>query len=128
MLRSFFIGILALVIWACSPVKNASKTSAHLTQKDQDTTEYDIVIIDPGFDQWYMANFSPAQDRTNDYYRTRNIVAVGNWNDYYRMGKHGNVIDSYIDYRPDVDYGIEVNRKLYWYFRYIKNKYRIYLF
>lgn len=128
MSRSISIGILVLVIWACSPVKHSSKTSAILTQKDQDTTEYGIVIIDSGFDQWYLTNYSPAQDRSNDYYRTQNIVAVGNWNDYYRTGKYSRIIDSSIDCRPDVEYGIDVNRRLYWYFRYIKSKYRIYLF
>ena len=128
MSRSFFIGILALMVWACSPVKTASKSSAILTQKEQDTTEYGIVIIDPGFDQWYLLNYSPAQDRSNDYYRTQNIIAVRNWNDYYRTGKYSRIIDSEIDYLPDVDYGIEVNRKLFWYFRYIKSEYRIYLF
>ena len=128
MLRSVFIGILALIIWACSPVKDATKTSATLSQKDQDSTEYGIVIIDPGFDQWYLANYSPAQDRSNDYYRTQNNMAIRNWNDYYHTGKHGNVINSDIDYQPEVDYGIDINRKLYWYFRYIKSEYRIYLF
>jgi Family of unknown function (DUF6146) len=128
MSRSFFIGILALMVWACSPVKTASKSSAILTQKEKDTTEYGIVIIDPGFDQWYLLNYSPAQDRSNDYYRTQNIIAVRNWNDYYRTGKYSRIIDSEIDYLPDVDYGIDVNRKLFWYFRYIKSEYRIYLF
>ncbi len=128
MSRSVLIGILALMVWACSPVKTASKSSAILTQKEQDSTEYGIVIIDPGFDQWYQLNYSPAQDRANDYYRTQNNIAVRNWNDYYRTGKHGNVIDSYIDYRPEVDYGIDVNRRLFWYFRYIKSEYLIHLF
>jgi hypothetical protein len=128
MSRSFIIGILALMIWACSPLKNATKTSATLTQNGQDSTEYSIVIIDPGFDHWYLLNYSPAKDRTNDYYRTKNIVAVENWNYYYRTGKYSNVFDSEIDYRPEVDYGIEVNRKLFWYFDYVTQSYRIYLF
>jgi hypothetical protein len=128
MSRSFFIGLLALTVWACSPVKTASKSSAILTQKEQDTTEYGIVIIDPGFDQWYLLNYSPAQDRSNDYYRTQNIIAVRNWNDYYRTGKYSRIIDSEIDYLSYMDYGIDVNRKLFWYFRYIKSEYRIYLF
>jgi hypothetical protein len=116
------------MVWACSPVKEALKTSAILTQDNLDSTEYDIVIIDPGFDRWYVLNYSPAQDHSNDYYRTKNLIAVGNWNDYYRSGRYINVIDSYIDYRLDVDYGIEVNRKLFWYFKYIKSNYRVRLF
>jgi len=125
---SFFIGIMALMVWACSPVKNASKTSAILTQSTKDSTEYEILIIDQKFDQWYLLNYSEAKDHSDDYYRSKNLVAVANWNNYYYTGKYDQVIDSYIDYHPGVDYGIEVNRKLYWYFKFIKNTYGIRLF
>jgi len=128
MSRSSLIGILALMVWACSPVKEALKTSAILAQDSLDSTEYHILIIDPWFDQWYLFNYSPALDHSNDYYRTKNLIAVGNWNDHCRSGRYINVIDSYIDYRPDVDYGIEVNRKLFWYFKYIMSNYKIRLF
>jgi len=128
MSRSILIGILALILWTCSPVKEASKTSAVMTQSSLDSTEYDIIIIDPGFDQWYLLNYSPSKDRLNDYYRIKNLIAVGNWNEYYRSGRYINIIDSYLDYRPEVEYGIELNRKLFWYFKYLKSKYRIRLF
>jgi hypothetical protein len=128
MSRSIFIGMLALLIWSCSPVKNAAKTSAALTKNNQDSTEYGIVIIDPGFDQWYLANYSQALDRTNDYYRSKNNVAVSNWNFYYRTGRYGKIVNSDIDYRPNIDYGIDVNRRLYWYFEYIESEFRVNLF
>lgn len=115
------------MVWACSPVKNAAKP-ATLTRNEQDTTGYGIVIMDPGFDQWYLANFSEAQDRTNDYYRSRNLVAVQNWNNYFRTGRYGKIIVSDIDYQPGVDYGIDVNRKLYWYFEYITREFGLNLF
>lgn len=127
--RIFVPGMMALLmIWACSPVKEASTTSAALARDSLDSTVYDIVIIDPHFDQWYSLNYGPAQDRSNEYYRAKNHTAAIRWNDYYRSGKHSNVIESYLDYRPEVDYGIEVNRKLYWYFKYIRSNYRINLF
>lgn len=125
---SFFIGIMALLVWACSPVKNASKTSATLTQSGMDSTEYEILITDPQFEQWYLMNYSEAKDYSNDYYRSKNQIAVANWNDYCRTGQYGQVIDSFINYQPGIDYGIEVNRKLFWYFKYVKDNYRIPLF
>lgn len=125
---SFVIGIMALMVWACSPVQNATKTSATLTQSSKDSTEYEILIIDPRFEQWYLMNYSEAKDYSNEYYRSKNQLAVANWNDYYRTGQYGRVIDSYINYQPTIDYGIEVNRKLYWYFKYIKTNYGINLF
>jgi hypothetical protein len=124
----FIIGIMILLVWACSPVKEASKTSARLAQNSEDTTKYEIQIIDIHFDQWYLLNFDPSKDHSNDYYRNKNLIAVANWNDYYRTNRYSQVIDSYIDYWSNIDYGIEVNRKLYWYFKYIKESYKIRLF
>jgi hypothetical protein len=124
----FIIGIIAAMLWACSPVKEVSKTSATLVQDKQDSTEYEILIVDPHFDQWYLLNYNPEKDHSNDYYRYKNLIAVSNWNDYYRTGKYNGVIDSYINYSADTDYGIELNRKLYWYFKYIRSNYGIRLF
>ncbi len=124
----FFIGTVALLMWACSPVREASKTSANLVHSSKDSTEYEIMIIDNTFDQWYLMNYSPARDNTNEYYRSMNLVAVAYWNDYYRNGRHTQVIDSEIDYHPEIDYGIEVNRKLYWYFKFLTTNYGIRLF
>jgi hypothetical protein len=125
---SFFIGILVVLFWACTPVREVSKTSATLTQNSLDSTEYEILIIDSHFDQWYLINFDPSKDHSNDYYRNKNLIAVANWNDYYRTNRYSQVIDSYINYWSNIDYGIEVNRRLFWYFKYIKENYRIRLF
>ena len=119
---------MALVVWACSPVKEAARTSAKLSQNGQDSSGYEILIIDPRFDQWYLLNYSPTKDYSNDYYRSKNLAAVTNWDEYYHTGRYNRVIDSSIDYWPNIDYGIEVNRKLYWYFKYVQNNYRIRLF
>lgn len=119
---------MALMAWACSPVKEASKSSATLIKEAKDTTEYEVIISDIRFDQWYQKNFSEVKDRSNEYYRYKNTVAVVNWNNYYHTGRYDRVIDSYIDYRPDIDYGIDVNRKLYWYFAYVKSEYKVNLF
>lgn len=124
----FFIGMIALLILGFSPAKKLSKTSAKLTQKSQDSTEYEILIIAPQFDQWYVLNYSPAKDHPKEYYRGQNLVGVTNWNNFYNSGKYSGIIESLIDYRPDVDYGIEVDHKLYWYFRYIESEFKIRLF
>ena len=129
MSRYFFFGILALVLlWACSPVRETVKTSAVLTHDSLDSTEYDVVVIDPAFDQWYILNYSLALDHSNEYYRNQNIIAAGNWNEYYRMGRYPGIIACFLDYQPGIEYGIEVNRTLFWYFKYIKSQYGIRLY
>ena len=120
MKRFLFIGITALLFWACSTEKESAKAATVRTQNSKDTSEYQISIIDPAFDHWYLCTYSEAYDRTNDYYRSRNQIAVMAWNDYYRAGQYSDVIDCYIDYKPDIDYGIDLNRTLYWYFTYIQ--------
>ncbi len=124
----YLIGIVTMLVYACSPARNASKSAATVALSSQDSTEYEIYIDDMRFDQWYLMNYSEAKDHSDEYYRSRNLVAVPRWNDYYRQGNGIEVIDSYIDYQPQIDYGIEVNRKLYWYFKYIEEKYGIKLF
>ncbi len=127
MKRLLFIMGIALLSWACAPGKESSRKVVVAKDAD-DTTEYRIRIDDLQFNQWYLVNYSPAKDRTNEYYRTRNDIAVSNWNEYYRVNKFGRVIWFRIDYWPNIDYGINVNRMLYWYFRYIEENYRISLF
>lgn len=116
------------MVWACSPLKEASKTSATLASNSQDSTEYEVFIDDLKFDQWYLMNYSEAKDHSNEYYHSKNLVAVSNWNDYYRKGRYIQFMDSYINYEPQIDYGIEVNRKLYWYFKFVQDTYKIRLF
>ena len=126
-MRVFIIGILALMVWACSPAKESSK-SIILDKDKKDSTEYEILVSDIHFEQWYLTNFNEVKDRTNEYYRYKDLVAVTNWNDYYRENKYSRVIDCRIDYWPNIDYGIEVNRKLYWYFKFVEEYYKISLF
>jgi len=128
MKRIFILGMLALAVWACSAVKETSKKSSILTKSPGDSTEYELIIIDIRFDTWYQYNYTPAKDYSNEYYRSRNLVAVTNWNDYYPRGRYHRVIDCRIDYQPNIDYGIEVNRKLFWYFKYIQSEDGIRLF
>jgi len=128
MKMSMLLIMLALMTWSCSPVKETTKTSAELNQVEQDSTEYEIIIVDIHFDQWYLLNYFESKDRTIEYYHSKNIMAASRWDDYYRRGKFTGVIDSYINYQPQIDYGMEVNRKLFWYFKFVEEYYHIRLF
>jgi hypothetical protein len=128
MKRTFFFGITVLLLWACSTSKDTAKTSVTVARNDKDTSEYEILIIDPEFDQWYYRNYSESKDRPKEYYHGRNIQAVSRWNEYYTTGKYRNVVESILNYYPEIDYGIEVNRKLYWYFEYVESYYHVPMF
>ena len=120
MKRFLFFVVVLVSFWACTPQTKLTKSPGDGKVVVSDSTEYEISIIDPGFDQWYLINFSPANDRSNDYYRSVIWTGVSNWNQYFQRGRYSRVISSYIYFEPGTDYGIEVNRRLYWYFRYIE--------
>lgn len=118
---------LLTLLWSCSPSQKTGSSDRHSTIKS-DSTEYEITIIDNDFDQWYLINYSPAKDYSNEYYRSKNQVAVINWNGYFTRNRYHRVIEDYIFYDNSVDYGLDVNRKLYWYFKYTEEKFKIRLF
>lgn len=118
-------GLLSLAVWACSSPKDIEGSRYAASNVVIDSSEYDITIMDPDFDRWYLLRYSPGQDRNNEYYRMKNTVAVQNWNDYLVRNKYRRAVNSYITYNPSIDYGIDVNRKLYWYFRYIEENFRV---
>jgi hypothetical protein len=122
---AYFLSLIAILGWSISLAQNQEKTSAVVEPVSQDSTEYELLIIDIHFDQWYLMNYNEAKDRSDEYYHSKNFVAAQNWNDLYRNGKYINVIDSYINYQPQIDYGIELNRKLYWYFKFVEDYYKV---
>jgi hypothetical protein len=125
MKKLLIFSFILLAAWACTHQKEVTKSKATVPTVILDSTEYEITITDPDFDRWYMMRYSPSMDRSNDYYRSKNGLGVVNWNDYFTRNKYNQVIGSYINYNPSVDYGIEVNRRLFWYFKFIEETYRI---
>lgn len=120
------IVLIAAINFACGSQKQVVENATE-SRLESDSLSYEITIMDAGFDQWYKVYFSPAMDRDNSYYQMKNRIGVSNWNDYYIRGKHRAVIGSFIHYNPAEDYGIEVNRQLYWYFKYIEESFRVQL-
>ncbi len=123
-MKFLFPFFVLLVVCSCSLTRKAS-TSNPRSLIITDSTQYGIIIIDPDFDRWYLVNYTPAKEYSNEYYRARNQVGVINWNDYYARNHFNRVIDEYLVYDNSIDYGIDVNRKLYWYFKFVEENYKI---
>ena len=124
MKKLLFTLIILMFAWSCTSSRNTESVPKSSTVSI-DSTEYEITIIDTEFDTWYLMNYSRSKDFSNDYYRSKNHLGVNNWNDYFNRGRYGRVIENYIYYQYSIDYGIEVNRKLFWYFKFVEEKYRI---
>ena len=90
-----------------------------------DSTEYEIIIIEPGFYTWLQSIARPEGYYSQTYLENRNQILVINWNQRalqpLRYG--GDLYQMQINYDVNIDYGYEVNYKLYNYFIYFQRKY-----
>jgi hypothetical protein len=89
-------------------------------------TEYEIIIIEPGFDIWLQTIARPDGYYSQQYLETRNQIYVQEWNSRVVQPQRYNssLYELQIDYQHTIDYGYEVNYKLYNYFIYFQRKYR----
>jgi hypothetical protein len=84
-----------------------------------DSLQYELIVMDPGFDSW-LATRPPMDFYSKEYYALRNHLYVSEWNQRYLTSRNRDLYESYIDYDNNTDYGLELNYKLYYYFRYFE--------
>jgi len=106
------------------------KTSFNKTEGDtitisSDVTEYEIIIIEPGFNFWLQSTARPEGFYSQTYLENRNQIFVSEWNRRVLQPQryNPNLYELEINYQPHIDYGYEVNYKLYNYFIYFQRKY-----
>ncbi|MGB5498938.1 MAG: DUF6146 family protein [Maribacter sp.] len=90
-----------------------------------DKTEYEIIIIEPGFNYWLRSIAQPEGYYSQSYMENRNNLYVLEWNRRVMQPQQysPDLYELQIDYAPNIDYGYEVNYKLYNYFIYFQRKY-----
>lgn len=121
--------ILATLFWACSssPTKKISNTKEEPVVIANDSLEYEIIIIDPGFNLYLNTIARPEGFYSQTYLENKNRLYVVNWN--YRAQNplqfNANIYENIIDYDPTINYGYDVNYKLFNYFEFAQRKYRI---
>ena len=89
-------------------------------------TEYEIIIIDPGFYTWLNTIARPEGYYSKTFLENRNRLLVLNWNQRVLAPNNydPSLYEMQIDYQPSIDYGYEVNYKLYNYFIYFQRRYK----
>jgi hypothetical protein len=119
----WFFGILFLIVIAsaCGTAKNAANQQGTIKfEAKNDSVEYELIIIDQGFETWLLTNAKPKAFYSQTYYENWNQQYVNEWNNRYTSGMSPNLYESYVDYDPNIDYGLDLNYKLYNYFRYFE--------
>lgn len=89
-----------------------------------DKTEYEIIVIEPGFNTWLNSIAKPEGYYSQSFLENRNYLMVLEWNRrvLQPMRYSSNLYELQIDYTQNIDYGYEVNYKLYNYFIYFQRK------
>ena len=117
-----------LLICSCgsSPLKkNQPKEQPVVIAND--SLEYEIVIIDVGFNFYLNSIAKPMSFHSQSYLEGKNAIFISTWNrrarnlSQFSPDIYGNVID----YDLSVNYGLEVNYKLYWYFKFAEKKHKM---
>ena len=113
------LSIVAFVV-SCS----TSKKTIEVNHKQvKDSVEYELIIFDAGFDSWFVIRDNEAMKKSEEYYKIKNQFYVIEWNIRYHRGS--SLYDCYIDYEPHIDYGFDLNYKLYMYFKYFEEKNKV---
>ncbi len=127
-----YILLLALCIYSCGSSGNRNFPSDKIANAENDTVriandslEYEIIIIEPGFNLFINSYARPRGYYNQDYLENRNKFLVTEYNQRVNQPTvyNPNLYLNQINYEPNIDYGYEVNYLLYNYFVYFSRQY-----
>jgi hypothetical protein len=122
--------ILIILMAGFFSVSNSLATppdTLQINNNNQDEQEFELVIFDPYFHSWFSRESLPASHYTQEYLENWNRILVNQWNSDVPGPRRAQCMtDTYINYRSDVDYGMELNHQLFYFFRYIHERCRIF--
>ncbi|MBU2996165.1 hypothetical protein KO500_06955 [Cellulophaga baltica] len=128
--------LIASLAYSCNTSKTAisindtekeafTKTEGDTITINDEESEYEIIIIEPGFNFWLQSVAHSQGYYTQSYLENRNAIWVTEWNQrVLQFNRYDpNLYEMRINYSQGIDYGYEVNYKLYNYFIYFQRKY-----
>lgn len=124
-MKKYYI-ILAILFFAISCNTKKSTTLNKNTSKSDtlrianDELEYEIIIIDAGFNSWLAGYGKPRNFYSQIYMEQRNRFWVTQWNQNVISGMRNDLFEMRIEYDNFTDYGYEVNYLLYNYLTYFQ--------
>ena len=118
-------GLLALVLILLACTSNKDVVKIENFESPSDSTEYMIIIDEPGYNSWIVTHAKPEWYYEQSYYHYWNTLYSKEFNHKVRTGEFDHPFNEFIDYDQTIDYGLEVEHKLFWYFKFIEDKYDI---
>lgn len=128
-----FIALFLVLLISCTTTKSGVSANATAASKTSDTVriandslEYEVIIIDPGFKSWLNSQSKPRGFYTEDYLEGRNRIYVAEWNNRALQPQrfNPNLYEMQINYNYNIHYGYEVNYLIYNYFIYFQITYK----
>jgi hypothetical protein len=123
MLKNAFFILIVVLAFGCSGGKELTVSEVDI--ETQDSTEYELIVLETGFDAWFATHRKPVWYHTEDFYKRWNTIYTNEWNFRVTSSQFGEPYDNQINYEWNVDYGIHLEHKLYWYFKFLEDKYNI---
>lgn len=127
----YILSVLIFIV-SCNSSKKIAETSI-APKKTSDTIriandelEYEVIIIDGGFNSWLNSIAKPRGFYTENYLESRNSIYVSEWNRRV-LATHQfnpNLYEMQINYDFTTKYGYEVNYLIYNYFIYFQTTYK----
>lgn len=128
----FLVSLLFCII-SCSSLKNNEQTSNTTTNQASsdtirianDSLEYEVLIIEPGFNAWLLTQ-QPRNFYTTNYLESRNRLNVIEYNQRVLRPQQFDrtLYEQQINYSSSINYGHEVNYVLFHYFLFFEERYR----
>jgi hypothetical protein len=127
----FFYLIIGIFIISCgSSSKTIVKNDANLPEGAvriaNDSLEYEIIIFDIGYETYLKTIAQPEWYFTQEFLEIKNKFYVTEWN--IRVNNpfkyNPDIYENRIDYDFNTNYGLEVNYKLYNYFKFVEYRYK----
>jgi hypothetical protein len=130
LLKQILILITAGIFFgACgsSPIHKKATQNEEPVVIANDSLEYEVIIIDPGFTFFLNTTAQPEGFYSQNYLESRNRIWVLEWNNRARnpLQYNSTIYENIIDYQSTINYGYEVNYKLFYYFLFAQKKYRM---
>lgn len=124
-----FCTVIVIFISSCQSKLNINqvKLKEQPVVIKNESVSYEITIIDPGFNSYLNSVARPPGYHSQIFLENKNRYYVSIWNSRVNNPAqfNPNIYENRIQYDPHVNYGYDVNYKLFNYFEFAQRKYRI---
>jgi len=126
----YYLAVILFIVSCNSTNKTVTTNTSNIPENAvriaNDSLEYEIIIIDIGFETYLYSIAKPSHFYSKEYYEIKNKFYVTEWNIRARnpLRYNPNIYENVIDYDFSIDYGLDVNYKLYNYFKFVEYKYK----